>query len=283
MIGSKRVFDCFPLFNELDVLEIRLHEMDGLADRFVIVESAETYGGAQKKLHLKENWRRFEEFWDRIAYMPIPKLLPECTDRKTGREREAYQRNQILKSLQEFEHAKADDVIVFSDCDEIPNALTVLNAVPQVEQDGVYRLKQYQFYYDVNTLTDYGHDWGSRARVGLLRDVQRAGSMYEFRMMRKDTEAFALENGGWHFSYFGGVERIKTKVAALSPFLSEYKLFGDKELARDIQQGHDLHHRVCELPAEFTKVATGAIKLPAYLMKNQERFSHFFSASPVGR
>jgi beta-1,4-mannosyl-glycoprotein beta-1,4-N-acetylglucosaminyltransferase len=39
------VFDCFPFFNELDVLEIRLNEMNSVADYFVILESRETYGG----------------------------------------------------------------------------------------------------------------------------------------------------------------------------------------------------------------------------------------------
>lgn len=283
MIDSRKVFDCFPFFNELDVLEIRLHEMSGLADRFVIVESMETYGGAKKELHLKENWKRFEQFWDRIAYMPLTTLHPACKDRESGRFREAYQRNKLLQALTEFEKAEPEDVIVFSDCDEIPSAVSVYDNIHRVEKSGVHRLKQYQFYYDVNTLTDYGHDWGSRARVGLLRDVLQAGSMYEFRMARKNTEEFAIEQGGWHFSYFGGETKIKTKVAALSSFLSEYKLFGDEELRRDIQQGRDLHHRKCELPTEFSKIATGTVKLPMYLMKNQARFSHFFSDVPVGR
>ena len=38
-----QVYDCFPFFKELDILEIRLRELWDLADKFVLVESHKTH------------------------------------------------------------------------------------------------------------------------------------------------------------------------------------------------------------------------------------------------
>lgn len=267
-----KVFDVFPFFNELDVLEIRLNEMDKVADHFVILECAETYGGQPKNFHLSAAMRtgRFDKFKDKITLMLLHKLEPACTDRTTGRLREAYQRNMMMPMLAKL--CAPDDVVVFSDCDEIPNADTVKLALPRLVH-GVARLKQRSFYYTVNRLADYGHDWASRARVAHWRTVEECGTMYAFRMAKASIE---LENGGWHFGYFGtGIDHIKNKVATLSPFLNEYKLFGDAQLVRDIVGGKDLHHRKCEMPETFTRTCEDDPTLPAYFLANRGKFAHF--------
>lgn len=267
-----KIFDVFPFYNELDLLEIRLNEMDKLVDRFVIIESHETYGGQPKPLYLMDALAagRFDKFKHKIEHIVIRNLQPECTDRTTGRLREAYQRNMMMPTLANL--CAPDDVVVFSDCDEIPNANTVRVLLPRLVH-GVARLKQRSFYYTVNRLADYGHDWASRARVALWKTVEACGSMYAFRMAQP---AIEVENGGWHFGYFGnGIDHIKNKVATLSPFLNEYKLFGDQQLVRDIVNGTDLHHRKCEMPTTFTPMAEDDPTLPEYFLDNRARFFHF--------
>jgi beta-1,4-mannosyl-glycoprotein beta-1,4-N-acetylglucosaminyltransferase len=44
-MAMPRIFDCFTFFNELDLLEIRLHELAPVVDRFVIAESPVTFTG----------------------------------------------------------------------------------------------------------------------------------------------------------------------------------------------------------------------------------------------
>ena len=272
-----RVFDCFPFYNELDVLDIRLNELDSVVSNFFILESHETYGGQRKPLYLREALRagRFAKFADKIVLLALDELHPKCVDRTTGRLREAYQRNMIMPALAKVAHA--EDAIIFSDCDEIPSNRAVREACGRfkcMDRPGPYRFKQRSFYYTVNRLADYGHDFASRARIGLWYDVETIGSLYDFRMYRKN-DCPAIEDGGWHFGYFGGVEHIKNKVATLSPFISEYKLFGDKQLVRDIVDGKDLHHRRCELPDTFTHCASDDATLPAYFLANRDKFAHF--------
>ncbi|MFB6187294.1 MAG: glycosyl transferase GT17 family protein, partial [Halobacteriaceae archaeon] len=38
-------YDCFIFYNELDLLEIRLNELDDVIDEFVLVEGEKTFQG----------------------------------------------------------------------------------------------------------------------------------------------------------------------------------------------------------------------------------------------
>ena len=49
------IIDCFPFFNELDLLEIRLRLLDDIVDKVVLVESTRTFSLNKKKLYYNEN------------------------------------------------------------------------------------------------------------------------------------------------------------------------------------------------------------------------------------
>jgi hypothetical protein len=48
---KKQIIDCFTFFNELDMLEFRLTELDPYVDKFVIIESTKTFTGKPKPLY----------------------------------------------------------------------------------------------------------------------------------------------------------------------------------------------------------------------------------------
>jgi len=60
------IYDCFIFFDELDLLEIRLNELDLYVGQFVLVEADETYQEAEKSLYYQENRKRFEKFVHKI-------------------------------------------------------------------------------------------------------------------------------------------------------------------------------------------------------------------------
>ena len=47
----QKVFDCFPFYNELDLLEIRLNILNDVVDYFVLTESTRTFTGKPKPLY----------------------------------------------------------------------------------------------------------------------------------------------------------------------------------------------------------------------------------------
>lgn len=256
-----KVIDCIPFLNENDVYEIRARELSDVVDVFLVVECRETFGGDRREL--KFDCERFAWLGDRLKYVVLDSLEPKCSDRVTGRQREAFMRDAMLPYILE----SGADVAIIADCDEIPSADAVRRALRNVGHS-IQRFAQRSFYYAVNWLVDVGHDFASRARMGTVRELEAIGSVYKFRM----APAIPVEDGGWHFGYFSD---IKEKVAALSPFLAEYKLFGDEQLNKDIEDGRDLHHRNCELPKQFTFCPSNDPTLPAYFLANMHRFAHF--------
>lgn len=52
--GVGMVYDCFIFFNEFEQLNIRLHELNPIVDRFVLVESNQTFSGNMKPLYLQK-------------------------------------------------------------------------------------------------------------------------------------------------------------------------------------------------------------------------------------
>jgi beta-1,4-mannosyl-glycoprotein beta-1,4-N-acetylglucosaminyltransferase len=287
------IVDVFPFFNELDVLDIRLHELAPVVDRFVILECKETYGGDLKPLYLQSNWSRYAKFADKITHVITDRINPplgpsllvdvpgiKAADIRTlGRLREKNQREDLLPVLQSL-GLNNYDVISFGDCDEIPKADAFIRFAFMGKD--IARLKQHTFYYNVNTEIDYGRDVCSRARIGTWGLLKSLGSMYDFRMYGNKGAPYtipALEEGGWHFSYFGGdVTKLHEKVNALNPFLAEYKLFGDGQLVTDILNRKDLHRRpltFSELPETFTERASDDPALPAYYLNNLDKFKHF--------
>ena len=109
-----RVYDCFQFYNEFDVLEIRLAELDPLVDHFVLVEATHTHTGKPKPLHFTENRKRYERYAHKIIHVVIDDLP---LDDPSHFARDIHQREAILRGLG---GAQPDDRILFSDCDEIP-------------------------------------------------------------------------------------------------------------------------------------------------------------------
>jgi len=67
-------------FNELDILEIRLHELNDVVDYFVLVEATKTHSGLDKPLWFLEHRSRYNDFWRKIVHIVVddmPMTMPE--------------------------------------------------------------------------------------------------------------------------------------------------------------------------------------------------------------
>lgn len=118
-----RVFDCFTFFNELDILDIRLAELDPLVDYFVIVEATRTFTGKPKPLHYADNRQRYERYAHKIIHVIVDDLPLDAPSHWV---RESHQRNAIMRGLIQ---ARPDDRVIISDCDEIPKPVALGQAL----------------------------------------------------------------------------------------------------------------------------------------------------------
>lgn len=216
-----KVIDCFPFFNELDLLEYRLETLDPYVDHFIIVESTKTFTGNKKPLHFSLNKRRYSKWLDKIVHivvtdMPddlpqeeIDKLvaLPEIRDIHWVREH--HQRRAIPRG---FKHLTLDyeDIILCSDLDEIPD-LTKLDEIRDRLYMGPVIMDQRWFIW--NTSWEKGMRWVGGSANFYSHYIQNKDILQHLRNIRwDDSIEFTKLSCGWHLSWFGNPEFIKNKM-----------------------------------------------------------------------
>ena len=156
-----KIYDCITYFDEKMLFEMRLNILDKFVHRFVVVVANYTHSGNIKKLNFNIN--NYPKFKNKIIYIPLiksPKTIKyplKNFKRFNSLQRIAYQRNEILKFIG---CAKENDIIIYSDSDEIPN-LNNLDFNKLKEKFLIF--KQKLFYYKLNLELKSVPWFGSRA------------------------------------------------------------------------------------------------------------------------
>lgn len=215
LLISRRVFDCFMFYNELELLEIRLNELDNAVDKFILVESTVTHAGKPKPLYFNENKERFSRFLHKIKHIIVDTIPMDDSESWPPGDtwvRENYQRN-ILKDY--LTEATDDDVIIISDIDEIPRASAVSSYDPRI---GMRSLNQRMYFYWLNCLAiDFA--WTGPRILGYKEFKERNVTLSKLRYLPCAT----IDNAGWHFCFQGGVDKIIDKIESW-PHSHEYNI-----------------------------------------------------------
>ncbi|WP_276390340.1 hypothetical protein [Eudoraea chungangensis] len=247
----KKIVDCFTLFNELDLLEIRLKYLFDTVDYFVIVEADRTHNGAKKDYFLRDNMDRFKSFQEKIIYVPIEMKEYDGVEGVTWK-RENYQRNCIQIGLDKL-NLNPNDFILISDLDEIPDKSVIKSikdeksvakrdlSIRSLEilldpfklvwkkkfKKAKYIKRLKLFYYSeirgysnpiIFRMSLFYYYLNYKKNNGFWSGtVCVQASLLNF-FSPNDIRDFRLmplkyvDNAGWHFSYLGGVEAIKHKL-----------------------------------------------------------------------
>ena len=231
-----RIFDGFCFFNELDVLEIRLNTLYPYVDHFIIVESSVTHTGNPKPYYFEENKERFKKFLPKIIHLKIEdtpnnfsnlgeELDPSNFDSMEVNKIRGFIKNQSCFNVDHeihygrdfyqkecvrrgFEFCEDDDIIIFSDCDEIPNPEIIKSLNTFYNPDLFYDFLQNTYYYYLNVLKERKWRGSSMGSFKKLKEF----SLNQLRAQRNQE----IENGGWHFSFMGGPEKVKIKITSYS-------------------------------------------------------------------
>lgn len=221
-----RVFDCFPLFNELDLLELRLNELWDVVDVFVIVEARQSFTGNPKPLCLEENSDRFAKYMPKIRYV-IVEAFPEGM---SNWGKEEYQRNRMMEALSDV---APEDILIMSDLDEIPRAPIVKGITEKGIAPGqvfCLSLDWHSFYLNVRLTKKWERQGPRLIRAADLRDL------YALRRVLAPAPTFAknlmrqiksskrmgrwlhrvlVPDAGWHFTWMGGSEAVALKGSSI--------------------------------------------------------------------
>jgi beta-1,4-mannosyl-glycoprotein beta-1,4-N-acetylglucosaminyltransferase len=279
------IYDCFPFFNELDVLEIRLNELDPVVDHFVLCEATVTHRGQPKPLVFQENRERFARFLPKIIHIVVD-------DMPLGKFREAdfwvkekFQRKALMRGLTS---ARDDDFVTLCDLDEIPSAKAVAAGVARNDRAvTVFDLMYCRFF--VNLVSPDCWHKARMARYGDIRSLQmlRSGGPQwqpesdqrrlgrRLRHLRRT--AFAtrrprpwvrIKDAGWHFTSLNGLAAVYEKFNSFAHVRDDVSELG---LARRILRLLEGSGEAGEHLVPFDE------RFPEYLRANRDRFAHLIA------
>jgi len=217
-----KIFDCFPFLDELDVLDLRLQELDPVVDRFVLLEATYTHTGQPKPLYYQENAARFAAFHDKIIHVLLDDIGPELAGRTRIRSNEIYHRECLVRGLDD---AAPSDLVIIADVDEIPSrkAIQTVRDSERLRHRAVqFRQRLHYYYLDcVSYQTLSYHPVIAPAHLVNLCGAQA------IRGLPWETMT-AITDAGWHFSYFGGVKAIQQKMMAYADVESNVAPFNQE-------------------------------------------------------
>ena len=199
-----KIIDSFLFFNELELLEVRLEELFDVVDIFVICESTKTHQNKSKPLHYLENKDKFKKFHSKIIHH-----IFDPTECPYNWYIENEQRNEIKNANFQIEQG---DIFLLSDADEIMSFDSVKFIKENSDEFKIPRTAIMQMSYGyINTVIKQPmHHKNWKGTVILPYEYFKIQNL-NFWRDKKDNLAI-YENAGWHFSFMGGPERVKTKI-----------------------------------------------------------------------
>ena len=293
-----KIFDCTNYFNEDVIYGLRLEILDKYVDKFIVAESLYSHSGQRKKLNFDIN--KYPKFKSKIHYIVVenePQDLIKLDGLPYDHVQGMKRMNSLKRIRQQYDvlregikDAQNDDLIILSDCDEIPN----LENLNKVNSKQIIIFKQLLFYYKFdlhhNAMTWYGSKGCLKKDLltfNWLRNIKNKTYNFwridTFFSKNKYMNVKIIENGGWHFTNIKSPEDIHMKLsnygehnefemsdidlAKMSKLVKEKKVYfnhnADKSNPNKYSYGHEL-------------VKINKNLLPKFLVDNYLKFKDWF-------
>ena len=262
-----KIIDCITFFDNTLMFELRFNILKDVVDTFVVCESKYDHRNRSKKINFDKNF--FSE--NKIKYFVLDEPFPENTNIWQN---QAIQREYMLKKL---DFVDDEDLIFFSDPDEIPDPEILLN----------FRLKkkygiffQNCFNYKFNIFNPYETPWeGTRVckkknlkSIDFMRQKIRSKNLqYKFYRFDKEKNIEIFHNAGWHFNNVMSPELISLKLKTFAHSEFSDSRFSDVNVIKDkIENKIDLFER----GHNYKKVDLDR-SFPRYLIENREKYKNY--------
>lgn len=274
-----KVIDVFPFFNELDILEIRLNVLDPYVDCFILSEATKTFSGLDKPLYYQENKERFEKFSHKIIHNIVedttsPDLHPY--------QRDVFQKDNIKKVV--LDNVSDEDVIIWSDVDEVPNPDVIKEVESFFEQDAIFHFAQENCMGYLNLVEVGGiiramtSDWDYEDRPRWLgtkmfgKSILEKYTLSELRSKQEKESNYRVFPGGWHWSYVGSEglsveERVLKKIECAA-----HSELNTQQIKSNVARVKDNKDPLGRDYAVYQPVPLDD-SYPEYILNNKEKFA----------
>jgi beta-1,4-mannosyl-glycoprotein beta-1,4-N-acetylglucosaminyltransferase len=279
-----RIYDVFPFFNELDLLEIRLNTLDEFVDEFIITEADTTFSGLPKPFYASEALKtKFQKFAHKITIQKV-RNIPATLD---PFQRDHFQRDKVQDVLNRKMTSR--DLLIYGDVDEIPSPRKLKAAIEMHDSQkiNIIHFAQDIYYCYLNqkeisgTLLSYTGEYKNVFRKKWLgtniskRIYSQNFTPTHLRHPIHKKNGIRLKNGGWHFSYIGseGIvsaeERVHKKIVSAAHQEFNQSTYLD-ELDDRIQNSKDIFSR----KRSRYKILNNLEYLPDFILNNVDQYEH---------
>ena len=239
------ILDAFTFFNEYDLLEIRLNELDKYVDTFLICTATTTHSGLPNPYTINMEEERYKKFAHKTCVIQV--VLPSVQNGDRWR-LENYQRNALFNQQTVVLFGNADFVIV-GDVDEIPQLGTW-----KVGSEGIFT--GHSYYYHMNR--QHPSFWNGSVILQAWRFISKYGpiSPQDARNFRDILQPVGY---GQHFSWLGDPQE-------------KVKSFAHDELDKPNFKV-DLNYHPAD-GKELTILSVNNMVYPKYFVDNTDKFKH---------
>lgn len=259
---KRKVYDCFMFNNELDLLELRLNELDPYIDKFILIESKKTHTLLDKPLYYLEHKEeeRFKKFQNKIIHLTADFNSDDAWNN------EYTHANTIFGYIKENQDLfNENDIIHISHLDEVPDFRTIdLEKIT----DDIYFIDSKMYYYYFNNLFD------SVWQLSFITTIKKIKEFNDIYLIRLDYPKNNIIGKGWHFSYLGNKEHIKQKLLSFSHTeLSDVSL---ETIEECIEKNTDLFGRIDIYGNDYVLTYVDLDEsFPKYLLENKDRYRDY--------
>lgn len=225
--NTPRVFDAVIFSVELDLLQIRLHELYDVVDVFVILESDRTFTGLEKNRTFAENRHLFAWAEAKIHYAFHEGHVLARGEHPFSQEGEM---RTSMNAALEAAGVGEGDLVLMSDVDELPRASTI-ELLKTCNFGETIHLQLANYVYSFEFLLD--HDsW----RASVRRHPSATGYSHG------RVGDVMLADAGWHCSFcFRHIADFQFKMLAYSHAdRSREKLMQPERIQRVVCEGRDI-------------------------------------------
>ena len=258
-----KIFDCITFFSENFITNLRFEILKNSVDYFVVCESIYDHKGKKKELNFRLNNIKFK---NKIIYIVHDTPFSNNND---VWQNQAEQRESIFKGI---DKANNEDLIMFSDPDEIPNPKSLEN-INLKKKFGIFLQKMY--CYKFNLFNSHESPWeGTRIckkknlkSIDYMRQkVKKKNLLQPFWKFYKEKDIEVIEDGGWHFNSLLSPEEISVKLKTFAHTEFADSQYSDIHIIKkNIKEQRDLFKR--NVTYKKTKLDES---FPSYILQNQK-------------
>lgn len=236
-MNKHKIIDTVFFYDEIDTLIFRLTELDEHVDHFIIMESEIDFNGNKKKLFFKENEGLFEQWKNKITYLPTHnlqsndldylhsfllklKILNKSITKDLNRHNiQQYQLLTLYNHLLSLD-LYMEDLIMISDVDEIPDLSKLSEILDKINFSPVI-FRQKNFIWSTDFISTIPHLGTICLQYTNLILNPNYFFNYYFNRTNSRISSFEVVDSGYHLSHFYNIEKTKEKIKLVSPSISD--------------------------------------------------------------